>query len=190
MKRGVFAEAVNIWMGYISGIIIRKDLVTEDQTELLVSLNGTSLLQFGWVLPVLKGGKNFYFIKNKCILATRNNTGGYAGIEVFGNNLIKIIQSYLEADVRLQRKIISPMVLNFFTALVWKIEHQKDQGVFLKEKRWDVVCSNFKEIFVFQLFTRPAHFLPKSLGLLFVVAAKILGMLWRKLLLWVGYELI
>lgn len=190
MNRDLFAESVNIWMGYISGIIIKKSLVDLKDINNLHALSGTNLIQLGWVLPVLKNGKKFLIIKTKCILATRNNTGGYAGITVFGENLPKILRIYLGDDNNLQKKILEPMILNFFTALVWKIQNQSDAGGFLSTHKWGNVCKAYDGFWMFRILTIPAYNLPKHLGIFFVIAAKILGMVRGKILSWAGYEFI
>lgn len=190
MTKYSFAEYVNIWLGYISAVIIKKDLIEFSDQELLQQLKGSNLIQLGWVLPALKKGKNFFVINTKCILATRNNTGGYAAIDIFGVRLPRILKSYLAEDVLLQRKVLEPMILSFFTALVWKIRNQSDEGVFLNNHNWENVKQNLNNIWAFRLLTKPAYSLPKNWGIFFVLLAKIIGYLRKKTLLWIGYEFI
>lgn len=175
MTRDIFVEVVNVWITFISAIIIKKDLVKDKDVEYLRYMIGSKLIHLGWVLPALLNGRSFCAIQSKCLLATKNNSGGYDAITVFGENFPRILQTSLRNYGYLQRKILSSMVLVFFTTLVWKIRHQSDDGAFVKEYSWDQVCENFSGVLYFQILTRPAHYLPKYFGILFVVVAKVLG---------------
>ena len=180
LNREDFARSVNVWLGYCSGLIINKNCITLDEQDKLSALNGTSLLQLGWALPALANGKKFIFIRSKAILATKANTGGYAGIQVFGINFPKILASYLGDNVRLQELIISRMMFNFYCALVWKIRHVKN-GTFLTGGSLSDLRTVLGAYWAFWIFIVPIYKLPKYIGLFFVLIAKSIALFQKKL---------
>ena len=94
-----FARRVHVWTTFISGIVVdRESLVAKQPPEQLRRYSNTSLVQLGWVLGTLKAGTRFLVVRQKCILATQGNTGGYSVLKVFGNNFPSIVSDALGAD--------------------------------------------------------------------------------------------
>ena len=92
VARDEFAAKVNVWMTYISSIIINKERLIGLYPDIDIRrFHGTSLVQLGWVLPMLLAGSNFIICTEKCLLATANNSGGYGLFKVFGSNLPFIV---------------------------------------------------------------------------------------------------
>jgi abequosyltransferase len=173
-----FASNVNVWMGYISGCIINKyNLENNDKSFNSKKYIGTNLSQLSWVLSSLKFGNRFIIIKSKLIFATRNNTGGYSAIDIFGINFPKILkEEFNDSNKLLIDIILSKMLLNFYTSLTWKIVNDKsNKNNFLKSHDWLLVNKNLDKYVEFNLLTKPAYFLPKKIGFLFVLLAKSLA---------------
>lgn len=84
----------NIHLAFISNMIFRRCDYSEDIVKDGV---GTNLVQFNLVLHLLKvwHGKSISLNAN-LVMSTRNNTGGYDPIEIFGNNFFALIEKYFE----------------------------------------------------------------------------------------------
>jgi abequosyltransferase len=175
-----FASIVNVWMGYISGCIINKFIIeNNDKNFNSKKYTGTNLSQLSWVLSSLKFGNKFIVIKSKLILATRNNTGGYSAIDTFGINFPNILKSELyDFNKLLIDIILKKMLLNFYTSLTWKIVNDKsNKNNFLKSHDWILVNKNLDKYVEFNFLTKPAYFLPKKIGFFFVLLAKFFAFL-------------
>ena len=115
-----FARRVHVWTTFISGIVVdRESLVAKQPPEQLRRYSNTSLVQLGWVLGTLKAGTRFLVVKQKCILATQGNTGGYSVLKVFGNNFPSIVSDALGADSPLTRAIVRRCAVMFLPNLLW-----------------------------------------------------------------------
>lgn len=86
----------NIHLAFISNMIFRRS----DYSESIVYEGvGSNLVQFNLVLYLLNrwDGKCISLNAN-LVMSTRNNTGGYDPINVFGNNFFIIIEKYFKSD--------------------------------------------------------------------------------------------
>lgn len=115
-----FIRKVNFWVTFISGNIINKKLLMENNARL--DFTDTNLGQLGWILPTvfLKGKK--IVIENKIIACKAENTGGYRLYEVFGINFNKIMDVLINkgADKRIKNIINKELILKFFPAYTIK----------------------------------------------------------------------
>lgn len=113
-----FARHVNVWITFLSGIIVRKSHADGSDLDALV---GTNLIQLGWVLPALRHGQCLLVCEDRLVLATSGNTGGYAVIKVFGINLSMIVARTFGRNSAVHRAIIGPAVASYLPQLVWNI---------------------------------------------------------------------
>lgn len=119
-----FAKTVHVWITYISGMVInRQQLESVLQGQALDRYNGTSLVQLGWVLPMLKAENLFLYISSPCILATAGNTGGYNLLQVFGKNLHQILKDAFQnekniEELSIRNSIISRVNINYLPFLI------------------------------------------------------------------------
>ena len=90
-----FAEALHVWVTFISGMVIDKERLLNALGEHSIDrFNATSLVQLGWVLPLLTTTGPFLYIKTACVFASKGNSGGYNVLKVFGNNFHCIIKTF------------------------------------------------------------------------------------------------
>ena len=121
-----FARRVHVWTTFISGIVVdRESLVAKQSPEQLRRYSNTSLVQLGWVLGTLKAGTRFLVVRQKCILATQGNTGGYSLLKVFGNNFPSIVSDAFGADSPHARAIIRRCAVMFLPHLLWGLRFSK-----------------------------------------------------------------
>ncbi len=120
LNRLAFARQVNIWFTFISGVIVNFDSLRRLNSEFNQrKFSGTSLVQLGWILPLLMTGENFQIINQRCILATSGNTGGYKLFTVFGNNLPKILAEECGSGNAEYRVIMEQLCWSYIPRLLW-----------------------------------------------------------------------
>jgi glycosyltransferase involved in cell wall biosynthesis len=115
-----FARRVNIWLTFTSGNIIdRSAVLREFGTHSIRRFANTSLVHVGWILALLQSGTGFAFIGERCVLTTRNNSGGYPILRVFGTHFTRIIRESIGSDARLRRAMIDGSVMRYLPGMVW-----------------------------------------------------------------------
>lgn len=127
-----FARRVNVWLTFLSGIIVRKD---HAETIATASLAGTNLIQLGWVVDALHRGRVFCAFRDTLVLATGGNTGGYAVVEVFGVGFPAIVARTFGRGSPMFRAIIGPTVARYLPQLIWNVRTGRG-GRFAVELPW------------------------------------------------------
>jgi abequosyltransferase len=169
-----FASLVHTWLTYISGMVVdKKRLIENLEGHSIERFNGTSLVQLGWILPLLNTEGPFIYIENKCILATSGNTGGYQVFKVFFQNFPRIIDEFFGCGSSFGRSILKPHFMDYLPRLAWNLRFQ-NIGNFQKEDlpaSWNnAVGSNYYR----QSLVRPILTLPRPLAWLFYIIAQFL----------------
>ncbi len=168
-----FASKVNIWMTFISGMVVRLDnLRVVMHPETVRRWKSTSLVQLGWVYAQLRYGKCFLYIESSCILATAGNTGGYAVIKVFADNFPRITQETFGTEAPQTRRIISRAVADFLPGLIWKVRFD-NIGSFLREDSYLAVRNRLSNYILFWIFVAPIMTLPKAFAWPFYFFARL-----------------
>ena len=120
VSRTEFARDVNVWLTFISGMIFNLKRLYELESNInLRRFNNTSLVQLGWVLPLLMRGENFRIIREYAILATSNNTGGYKPYQVFAQNLPRITKAICLQDSQEYGHITRVLYWQYLPSLIW-----------------------------------------------------------------------
>lgn len=116
-----FVRRVHTWLTFISGIVFdRSALDTALHGDAIDRFTGTSLVQLGWVLPLLRlESARFVVVPERCILATKGNTGGYPLLTVFGTRLTQIAEAAFGPGSALSRALIRGNTLYYLPLLIW-----------------------------------------------------------------------
>lgn len=175
LSRNEFAIATNIWFTYLSSIITRKSLLASRPSFQHKKYVGTFLSLLAWEFEVLKFGTKFVFIKDKCLLATRDNTGGYAALKVFGETFPSIVEEVFGKDHTISRGILNRMICNFLTVLIWRVRFNNKNNAFSSDSNLQAIRSHFKGSVWFYLFVIPVFVTPRYLSFAFAVVAKIVS---------------
>lgn len=130
--RLAFAQRVNVWLTFLSGIVVRKDHAAGFDTA---ALEGTNLIQLSWVLAALRQGSVFYAFQDALVLATGGNTGGYAVIKVFGANFPALIAATFGRKSAMFRAVVGPTVASYLPQLIWNVRNGQG-GKFAVELPW------------------------------------------------------
>ena len=112
-----FASHVNVWVTYISGMIIKADGAG---LQVIRRYGGSHLVQLGWVLPALvRTDGRLVTVDTVCLYATAGNTGGYRLLTVFGKNFTDILRTEYAARPELARRIRRRLLWQYLPSLVW-----------------------------------------------------------------------
>ncbi len=177
-----FAREVNVWMTFISGMVINRDLfIAHHPLSSIRQGMGTYLIQMGWIFPVLAAGERFVVLRETCVLATSGNTGGYRLMTVFGVNFPKIARSILGEKSPEAQAIIQRTLFGFLPGLAWNAK-RGTIGNFLKEDAWPELRTSLGQYPIFWLILFPIMRWPRPIALLWYVGARILA----KVLRWIG----
>lgn len=172
-----FAKEVNVWMTFISGIVINRELFLAHQD--LSSIRrcmGTQLIQLGWIFPVLAAGERFVVIRETCVLATAGNSGGFQLMTVFGVNFPKIARSILGEKSPEAHAIIQRTLFGFLPGLAWNTKRGAI-GNYLKEDAWAELRSTLGQYPIFWLTLFPIMRLPLAIAMPWYAGVRILSKL-------------
>jgi glycosyltransferase involved in cell wall biosynthesis len=158
-----FARAVNVWVTFISGMIINKETWLTLGSLDARSFLGTNLPQLGWVLPVLSRGSKLIDVQSACVLATGGNTGGYAVLRTFGINLPRVVATMFGRNSSEFRNIIGPTVRGYLPQLAWNVRFG-GQDRFLAEDPWHEMRQELGEFAAFWTMLQPVGRAPKPIA--------------------------
>lgn len=179
-----FARQVNVWMTFISGMVINRDVfIALHPLPSIRQWMGTYLIQMGWIFPVLAAGERFVVLRETCVLATAGNTGGYRLMTVFGVNFPRIARSILGEKSPEAQAIIQRTLLGFLPGLAWNAK-RGTIGNFLKEDAWSELRTSLGQYPIFWLVLYPIMRGPRPIALLWYVGVRILVKVRR----WIGFH--
>jgi abequosyltransferase len=174
LSRELFAKKVNVWLTFISGMVVNLDRLYELNPGLNIRrFNGTSLVQLGWVLPLLMTGAKFQIVPQLCILATGSNSGGYKLLTVFVNNFSKILDEICGDGLIVRKNIEYSLLWCFVPTLIWSLRF-RNQAAFVDENMMTIL-SSLKGRVGYWLILLPLAKLYKPLALPFYLFSKILA---------------
>lgn len=117
LDQGLFVERVNIFLSFISSIIVNKtalrDVVHARDVENL-ALERSGFPQYGWVLPAVLLDRPAVYIATRLVAARGGNAGGYAAFGVFIESHGRVLDRYLSARPDLIRRINNRTLARFF----------------------------------------------------------------------------
>jgi abequosyltransferase len=125
MDQLAFARSVHVWMSFISGCIVKRELAPDDALRRFV---GTNLVQLGWVMEALRNGEKFVYVRDQSVYATAGNTGSYPVLKVFGQNFQRITRQMFNADHAsrvVAENIIDRTSIAFLPDLVWSFRNER-----------------------------------------------------------------
>jgi len=166
LSREEFARRVNVWVTFISGMVVNLERLHELNPGLSMRrFTGSSLVQLGWVLPLLMAGSRFEIIQQPCVLATSGNTGGYQLFTVFGTNFPSILDAVCGSTSRVRQTIIKRLVWSYLPSLLWMNRFGRG-GTFKAENILEAVAP-LRSTFAYWIVILPMSYLPKFLALFF-----------------------
>ena len=169
-----FARRVNVWVTFISGMVVNLERLQRlDPAPSLRRFSGTSLVQLGWVLPLVMSGRHLFVVPQRCILATSGNTGGYKLISVFATNLPAILDSVCGRASAQRNAVVRMLSWSYVPSLLW-LTRSDQAGAFAPE---DVrsALEPLRPSPAYWLLMLPILKLPRAIAWAFWVVARICG---------------
>jgi glycosyltransferase involved in cell wall biosynthesis len=155
---GKFIKRVNYYFTFISGNIVNKTLV--DKNINIGDFNGTNMVQLSWIFSALFNSQRNVYVGQNLIAAKGGNSGGYQICRVFGTNLNKVFEYFIERGIpRTYLDIINRnLVFSLFPNAIRGL--RKDMGKYHEENYFKTLYPIFGRYVNFWLFTVPAIVLP------------------------------
>ena len=162
MEAEIFAKSVHVWVTFISGMVIDKTrLESALGKNKIERFNQTNLVQLGWIFPLLMTGGPFAFIRNKCILATSDNSGGYKLLTVFGVNFTRITRESFGKESVLTRLFIRGNLINHLPNVVWRGRKSAVRKTHESENTWEVLNREIGSYLIYWLLLVPLGRFPR-----------------------------
>jgi abequosyltransferase len=180
LSRSAFARRVHVWCTFISGMVVnREHLMSALNENSIREHSGTSLVQLGWVFPVLRTGTKFLFVSDSCVLATKDNTGGYALLTVFGSNFARIVRKAFRGQPHIANLLISRNMSRYLPGLIWGAR-SKAGTTFVKENPWPELRKELGMKPLFWLLLLPMGRLPRMAAQPFYQSWRVVNRLGRE----------
>lgn len=169
-----FTRKVNVWVTFISGFVVRQELLHQLDPEFSIRrFSNTGLVQLGWVLPMLMHGRKLAYCSSRDVLATSNNSGGYKVLTVFATNLPKILIAACGPRSRIRSIVQRHLVWEYLPQLIWAFRF-KSKGRFIADDALSALAP-VRESTAYWLLLRPLLVLPRPLAIPFVIASKLIA---------------
>jgi abequosyltransferase len=174
LSREHFASHVNVWVTFISGMVVnRESLLALRPPQDPRRFSGTSLVQLGWVLPLMRAGSRLYVVRARCVLATSGNTGGYKLVSVFATNLPAILDAVCGPASPQRRSVVRILAWNYVPALLWMTRFG-DAGRFAGEEARQAL-GPLRDTAAYRLMLLPILCLPRWAAFPFFTLSRIWG---------------
>ncbi len=157
-NKNYFIDDINYMMTFISGNIVNKKYI--DNNINYDKLIKSEIIQFYWYMSaIMNAGKNIY-IKDYCIAAKSENTGGYSICNVFCANLFNALDYFGEKGLshNVVNRFKKKMLCDFLPIFI--IKHKKSSGSFSEDDYFKLLYPINKNNIVFWLVTVPIIKLP------------------------------
>ena len=166
------ARYLNVFITFISGIIVNKEYISSVEHRPFDSLLGTNFVQLGPYYTLLNNHRRSLLIRDPLIASTSNTCVGYALFYSFGPALTKITCEWIE-NKSIQRPIINGTILRFFP--VWILKDRISQVSSAVEDAHQVLCPCFTNNFRYWVFLYPVYALPLPLARVWLLMVRVLN---------------
>jgi glycosyltransferase involved in cell wall biosynthesis len=177
-----FARAVHVWVTFISGMVIDKQrLQPALGAHTINRFDGTNLVQLGWVLPLLTSTGPFLLVRDRCMLATTDNSGGYGLLTVFGVNFTRIANDSFGLGHPLSNALIHGNITQYLPGRIWGTRREaQDTEAYLKENPWTALDSQLGSRWLYWMLLVPLGRFPRWLAQPFFQTWRVLNRLRRE----------
>lgn len=176
-----FACRVHVWITFISSVIVDRTVLIRALSENTIRrFADTSLVHLGWVLPVLATNERLAFVNDRCILATKDNSGGYPLLTVFGVRFPRIVHEALGGDSRIGCALIDGNIAHYLPGLMWGAR-AATSGRHNAEDSWLEMRQQLGDRALFWLLLMPLGRFPRWLAQPFYQAWRVVSRLNREM---------
>lgn len=164
-----FARKAHIALTFISGNIVNKERLLARGRFDFSELIGTSLVQLGWTYAALRTLKFGLYVPTPVVASRQDNSGGYALCQVFGVQLRRITEQWLD-DPAVGEIILNSSVQRFFPRFLLKMN--SDSHGYQAEDAHAILGPVFGSNFRYWIFDYPVIKLPSVLAAVWFVLSK------------------
>jgi len=176
-----FAASVHVWVTFISGMVIDKDRLCAVLGEHAIDrFDATHLVQLGWVLPLLTSAGPFLFVTDRCILATRDNSGGYGLLTVFGVNFTRIVNDSFGVRHPLSNALIVGNITQYLPGRIWGSRDARHAETYVTENPWAALDGQLGSRWLYWVLLVPLGRFPRWLAQPFFQTWRVLNRLGRE----------
>ena len=161
-------------------IIDRERLLAFLGPHSISRFDATNLIQLGWVLPLLNSNGPFLFIADRCILATKDNTGGYGLLTVFGVNFTRIVNESFGPKHLLSNTLIDGNVAKYLPGLIWGARQAQSRTSHITESPWKALGGQLGSRWLYWILLVPLGRFPLWLAQPFFQTWRVLNRLHRE----------
>jgi hypothetical protein len=156
-----FARRVHVMLTFISGIVVNKDTICEAPHRGFDTLFDSSLAQFGPFFTALNRHRKSLIIRDPLVAATANTSVVYALHDVFGTNLTRIANEWLD-DPSVRTEIFNGTMRQFLP--FWIFKSRKDAASAAIEDPHQVLRRCFGSYSRYWIYDYPVCALPLPLA--------------------------
>jgi glycosyltransferase involved in cell wall biosynthesis len=168
------ARHVHVLFTFISGIIVDKERISSMPHRPFDSLLDTNLAQLGPFYTALNHHRRSLLISDPLIAGTSNKNVAYALYSIFGTNLAKITDEWIE-NRSVRSAIINGMLQKFFPA--WILMTRKSQASSIPEDPNEILRTCYGNYFRYWIFDYPIYALPLPLAKIWLLGVRVINKL-------------
>jgi abequosyltransferase len=128
-----FLNKVNGLITLISTNILNRNRLLKTGFPPIEELNKTSLLQVGWVFPLVHPHCRVLYVWERLVLYRSYNSGGWGIAEVFGRNLNRLSMRYFAAEPKLASALMNGVIQHWFCDSIMSIRLGKHQAMYQED---------------------------------------------------------
>jgi abequosyltransferase len=166
------ARRVHVLFTFISGVIINKERVSAAAHPPFESLFDTSLAQLGPFFTALNCHRRSLLIRDPLVTATANRSVGYGLYRVFGTNLTKITNDWIDAE-SVRRSIINGTIQKFLP--IWIFLDRKSLASTVAEDPHQILRVCFGKYSRYWIFIYPIYALPLPLASAWLMLVRVIN---------------
>lgn len=155
------ARRVGAMITFISAVIVNKDFFPANARQMLPDFVGTSLLQLGWVCPMLASNLRSLFVWERLVAGRGGNCAGWGACQVFGVNLLQVTGVTLVNREDIATTVCNGTLQNWFPGTILNIRSGAANGLESENMRELLECiyrGNWRYwIYVFPVIGLPLH---------------------------------
>jgi abequosyltransferase len=115
------ARKTGAMIGFLSAIIVNKDIFSQLPHLPLSHFEGTNLMQLGWVCPLLQSDSKCLIVWDRLVAARAANTGRWGICKVFGVNFCAIVNETLPRRKDIAKALETSSLQNWFPNMIMEI---------------------------------------------------------------------
>ena len=124
-----FVREAGAMIGFLSSMIVNKDIYCTIPHRPLSAYDGTNLMQLGWVCPLLASKSKYLIVWERLVAGRVDNTSGWGICQVFGVNFKRIVETALKDREDLADALVASTLKYWLPGTIMQVRLGKGTGV-------------------------------------------------------------